>query len=79
MYMFRAELYWKHPKDFEAGAFPCCILNNTHFFRKWSQKYKKLLMSGKLGISANKMVYAEDICGTNSGICVPNVKTTTCM
>ena len=32
----------KHPKDFEVGGFPCCILNNTHFFRKWSQKVKKI-------------------------------------
>ena len=31
----------KRPKYFEASGFPCCILNNTHFFWNRSRKSKK--------------------------------------
>ena len=48
-YVFRAELYRKGPKDFEASGFPSCILNNTHFFWNKSQKSKNFTMSRKVG------------------------------
>ena len=41
LYVFRAEIYLKGPKDFEASGFSSCILNNTHFFWNQSQKSKK--------------------------------------
>ena len=28
----------KRPKCFKASGFPCCILNNTHFFWNWSRR-----------------------------------------
>ena len=34
----------KRPKYFEASGFPCCILNNTHFFWNRSRKSKKKKM-----------------------------------
>ena len=32
----------KRPKYFKASGFPCCILNNTHFFWNRSRKSKKI-------------------------------------
>ena len=50
----------KRSKGFKASGFPCCILNNTHFFLKpVAEIRKKFMMSEKVGMSANKMVYAE--------------------
>ena len=31
----------KRSKGFKASGFPCCILNNTHFFLNWSRKSEK--------------------------------------
>ena len=46
------------PKYFEGRGFPCCILNNT-FSETGHRNQKNFMMSGKLGTSANKMVYRE--------------------
>ena len=66
----------KRPKYFEASGFPCCILNNTHFFwnRSRKSKKKKCMMSGKVEMSAKKMVYPE---GTffSWGLWLPSLKT----
>ena len=48
-YMFRAELYWKRLKEFEASGFPSCILNNAHFFETSHKNQKGFTMSGKVG------------------------------
>ena len=51
----------KRPKYFKASDFPCCVLNNTHFFLNRSRKLKKFIIWGKVGTSTNKMVYPEGI------------------
>ena len=48
-YMFRAELYWKRLKEFEASGFPSCILNNAHFLETSHKNQKSFMMSGKVG------------------------------
>ena len=50
----------KCPKDSEASAFPCCILNNTQFLKTSHGNQKKIMMSRKVGASANKMIYVKD-------------------
>ena len=47
--MFRAELYGKRLKEFEASGFPSCILNNAHFFETSHKNQKSFMMSGKVG------------------------------
>ena len=50
-----------------------CVLNNTHFFETSHRNQKNFMMSGKVGRSANKMVYAK---GTFLlwGFCVPRFR-----
>ena len=48
-YMFRAELYGKRLKEFEASGFPSCILNNAHFLETSHKNQKSFMMSGKAG------------------------------
>ena len=47
--MFRAELYGKRLKEFEASGFPSCILNNAHFLETSHKNQKSFMMSGKVG------------------------------
>ena len=50
----------KRSKYFKASGFLCYILNNTHFFESSHRNRKKFIMAGKMGHSANKMIYAND-------------------
>ena len=59
----------KRPKYFEASGFPCCILNNTHFFWNRSRKSKKFHdvrksgdVSKQIGISTRYLFMMRTIC-----------------
>ena len=70
-YMFRAELYGKRPKEFEASGFPSCILNNAHFFETSHKNQKSFMMSGKVGTFSKQ----NGICRRYFflwGFCIPN-------
>ena len=57
--MFRAELSENVPKTEASGFRCCCVLNNTQFLKASHGNQKKFMMSGKLGTSANKIIYAK--------------------
>ena len=59
LYVFRAELYRKGPKDFEASGFPSCILNNTHFFEISHRNKNFLRCQDKWGHSAGTFICAK--------------------
>ena len=73
LYMSRAELYRKASQRLWSQWFFFSILNNTHFFETSRRNQKNFMMSGKMGRSANKMVYAK---GTFLlwGFCVPSLR-----
>ena len=86
LHIFRAELYRKtSPKDFEANGFPCCILNNTHFFWNQSRKSKKfhdVRKSGEVSkqngicrryVFMMRIMYDEDYVWW--GLCIPSFRT----
>ena len=59
----------KRSKYFEASGFPCCILNNTHFFWNRSRKSKKFHdvrksgdVSKQNGISTRYLFMMRTIC-----------------
>ena len=63
----------KCPKDFEATGFHCCILNNTQLLNTSHGNEKSFMISGKVGTSGNKVVYA--LTSLWQRLCIPSLRT----